>query len=68
MKTLYGVEHALQDKNVMEKVKAKSRKTCLARYGVACSLANEEVKDKARKTNIRKTGQLIESPNYNMLR
>ena len=63
MKTLYGVEHALQDKNVMEKVKAKSRKTCLARYGVACSLANEEVKDKARKTNIRKYGTIFASSN-----
>ena len=48
----YGVEHALQNKKIIEKVKQHN----LTTYGVENQFQSEKVKDKIKKTNLLKYG------------
>lgn len=48
----FGVEYALQNKEVRDKIK----KTCLQKYGTECSFQNEEVQEKIKRTNRKKYG------------
>jgi len=48
----YGVEHALQNKDVMNKVK----NTMIERHGSYCSTYSDEIKDKTKKTIFDKYG------------
>jgi len=48
----YGVEHAIQSKQIKEKTK----KTNLERYGTEYSIASKQIKEKTKKTNLERYG------------